>query len=90
MSAEKAWHVSGDSAIARLTLDRPDKHNLLKMSEVDELIGEMQYVHAPGSDTYHAFRGCDRIRMIRPKPHFGKGDAAHECPDCAQLGVFSP
>ncbi len=41
MSTDKAWHVSGEGAIATLTLDRPDKHNLLKMSEVDDLIDDL-------------------------------------------------
>ena len=49
MSTEKAWHVSGEGGIATLTLDRPDKHNLLKMSEVDDLIADLDALDADAS-----------------------------------------
>ena len=49
MSTDRAWHVSGEGAVATLTLDRPDRHNLLKMSEVDDLIGDLDALDADTS-----------------------------------------
>lgn len=36
-----AWRIRRDGAIATLRLQRPEKHNLLKMAEVDGLIADL-------------------------------------------------
>ncbi len=36
-----AWRIERDGAIATLRLQRPEKHNLLKMAEVDGLIADL-------------------------------------------------
>ncbi len=46
MTGDRGWRVTGDGAIATLTLDRPDRHNLLRMSEVDDLIGDLDTLDA--------------------------------------------
>lgn len=37
----EGWRITREDAVATLRLDRPDKHNLLRMEEVDALIADL-------------------------------------------------
>ncbi len=41
MTGKKGWRIAREGWVATVTLDRPEKHNLLKMAEVDGLIGDL-------------------------------------------------
>ena len=49
MSTDRGWHVTGEGAIATLTLDRPKRHNLLRMAEIDDLVGDLDTLDANAS-----------------------------------------
>ena len=40
------WHVARRRHVATVTLDRPDKHNILRMAEVDDLIADLDALDA--------------------------------------------
>ena len=41
MTGEKGWRIAREGRVATVTLDRPEKHNLLKMAEIDGLMGDL-------------------------------------------------
>ncbi|MBC6439128.1 MAG: enoyl-CoA hydratase/isomerase family protein [Rhodospirillales bacterium] len=44
--SEQGWRVTRDGAVATVRLERPDKHNMLKMDEVDGLITDLDGLDA--------------------------------------------